>query len=601
MNDCLSQMEKFPVKVHDFPSGNGTGSRGSQALKFFNTHQLKCQLQRHPDCTNVKLWKGGPVKIDPLELVQSTESYLVVRGYGRIREEDEDSDDDGSHYEVDESLVALFLNSGSVRHRLQLYMGEHLLPYNMTVYQAVRQFSLQAEEERESTDDEANPLIWTKTHTIWYKPVREDEDGTKDIVGGKRGRAQTAPTKTSPHNAKEHDELWHDGVCPSVANPLEMYLISEPPESMTFDDPSRDVNLLLRVLHSISRYWFYLYENAACKEIIPTSEFINSKLTAKANRQLQDPLVIMTGNIPCWLTELGKTCPFFFPFDTRQMLFYVTAFDRDRALQRLLYTNPEINQSDSQDSRVAPRLDREKRTINREELLKQAESVMQDLGSSRAMLEIQYENEVGTGLGPTLEFYALVSQELQRADLGLWRGEEVTLSNPKGSQEGTRYMFSSRGLFAVPFGSTNEPAHIAKVKMKFCFLGKLMAKAIMDLRRLDLPLGLPFYKWMLRSEGSMGSHDLVNVDPRRGQVHPPPGGHHPPEEEAGAGPVPYAGDPAAVSGGPQHERLLCGGPGLGLHPAGLSQHRAEEGGQRRPHHHPQPGGVPQAGGVLDAE
>ncbi|KAM9811684.1 E3 ubiquitin-protein ligase TRIP12 isoform 3-T6 [Syngnathus typhle] len=517
MNSCLSQMEQFPVKVHDFPSGNGNGSRGSQALKFFNTHQLKCQLQRHPDCTNVKQWKGGPVKIDPLALVQAIERYLVVRGYGRIREEDEDSDDDGSDDEIDESLAAQFLNSGSVRHRLQFYIGDHLLPYNMTVYQAVRQYSLQAEEERESTDDEANPLgragIWTKTHTIWYKPVREDEDGSKDAVGGKRGRAQTAPTKTSPRNAKKQDELWHDGVCPSVINPLETYLISEPPESITFDDPSLDVNLLLRVLHSISRYWFYLYDNAVCKEIIATSEFINSKLTAKANRQLQDPLVIMTGNIPTWLIELGKTCPFFFPFDTRQMLFYVTAFDRDRAMQRLLDTNPEINQSDSQDSRVAPRLDRKKRTINRDELLKQAESVMQDLGSSRAMLEIQYENEVGTGLGPTLEFYALVSQELQRADLGLWRGEEVTLTNPKGSQEGMKYMFSTRGLFAVPFGRTTKPAHIAKIKMKFRFLGKLMAKAIMDFRLLDLPLGLPFYKWMLRHETSINSHDLVNIDP----------------------------------------------------------------------------------------
>ncbi|XP_072317895.1 E3 ubiquitin-protein ligase TRIP12 isoform X2 [Eucyclogobius newberryi] len=517
MNSCLSQMEQFPVKVHDFPSGNGNGSRGSQALKFFNTHQLKCQLQRHPDCTNVKQWKGGPVKIDPLALVQAIERYLVVRGYGRIREEDEDSDDDGSDDEIDESLAAQFLNSGSVRHRLQFYIGDHLLPYNMTVYQAVRQYSLQAEEERESTDDEANPLgragIWTKTHTIWYKPVREDEDGSKDSVGGKRGRAQTAPTKTSPRNAKKQDELWHDGVCPSVNNPLDTYLTTEPPETITFDDPSLEVILLLRVLHSISRYWFYLYENAACKEIISTTEFINSKLTAKANRQLQDPLVIMTGNIPTWLIELGKTCPFFFPFDTRQMLFYVTAFDRDRAMQRLLDTNPEINQSDSQDSRVAPRLDRKKRTINRDELLKQAESVMQDLGSSRAMLEIQYENEVGTGLGPTLEFYALVSQELQRADLGLWRGEEVTLSNPKGSQEGTKYMFCARGLFAVPFGRTTKPAHIAKIKMKFRFLGKLMAKAIMDFRLLDLPLGLPFYKWMLRHELSISSHDLVNIDP----------------------------------------------------------------------------------------
>ncbi|XP_052542782.1 E3 ubiquitin-protein ligase TRIP12 isoform X3 [Tympanuchus pallidicinctus] len=522
MNNCLSQMEQFPVKVHDFPSGNGTGSsfslnRGSQALKFFNTHQLKCQLQRHPDCANVKQWKGGPVKIDPLALVQAIERYLVVRGYGRVREDDEDSDDDGSDEEIDESLAAQFLNSGNVRHRLQFYIGDHLLPYNMTVYQAVKLYSLQAEEERESTDDESNPLgragIWTKTHTIWYKPVREDEDGNKDCVGGKRGRAQTAPTKTSPRNSKKHDELWHDGVCPSVLNPLEVYLISTPPENITFEDPSLDVILLLRVLHAISRYWYYLYDNAICKEIIPTSEFINSKLTAKANRQLQDPLVIMTGNIPTWLTELGKTCPFFFPFDTRQMLFYVTAFDRDRAMQRLLDTNPEINQSDSQDSRVAPRLDRKKRTVNRDELLKQAESVMQDLGSSRAMLEIQYENEVGTGLGPTLEFYALVSQELQRADLGLWRGEEVTLANPKGSQEGTKYIHNLQGLFALPFGRTAKPAHIAKVKMKFRFLGKLMAKAIMDFRLVDLPLGLPFYKWMLRQETSLTSHDLFSIDP----------------------------------------------------------------------------------------
>uniref|UniRef100_A0A2K5S3E0 E3 ubiquitin-protein ligase n=1 Tax=Cebus imitator TaxID=2715852 RepID=A0A2K5S3E0_CEBIM len=472
MNNCLSQMEQFPVKVHDFPSGNGTGgsfslNRGSQALKFFNTHQLKCQLQRHPDCANVKQWKGGPVKIDPLALVQAIERYLVVRGYGRVREDDEDSDDDGSDEEIDESLAAQFLNSGNVRHRLQFYIGEHLLPYNMTVYQAVRQFSIQAEDERESTDDESNPLgragIWTKTHTIWYKPVREDEESNKDCVGGKRGRAQTAPTKTSPRNAKKHDELWHDGVCPSVSNPLEVYLIPTPPENITFEDPSLDVILLLRVLHAISRYWYYLYDNAMCKEIIPTSEFINSKLTAKANRQLQDPLVIMTGNIPTWLTESE---PIGFP-----------------------------------------------RTVNREELLKQAESVMQDLGSSRAMLEIQYENEVGTGLGPTLEFYALVSQELQRADLGLWRGEEVTLSNPKGSQEGTKYIQNLQGLFALPFGRTAKPAHIAKVKMKFRFLGKLMAKAIMDFRLVDLPLGLPFYKWMLRQETSLTSHDLFDIDP----------------------------------------------------------------------------------------
>lgn len=31
--------------------------------------------------------------------------------------------------------------------------------------------------------------------------------------------------------------------------------------------------------------------------------------------------------------------------------------------------------------------------------------------------------------------------------------------------------------------------------------------------QLDLPLGLPFYKWMLRNESSISSHDLMNIDP----------------------------------------------------------------------------------------
>ncbi|XP_032299608.1 E3 ubiquitin-protein ligase TRIP12-like [Coturnix japonica] len=242
MNSCLSLMEQFPVKVHDFPSGNGTGSRGCQALKFFNTHQLKCQLQRHPDCANVKQWKGGPVKIDPLALVQAIERYLVARGYGGTREDDEGSDDDGSDEEIDESLASQFLSSGNLRHRLQFYIGDHLLLCNMTVYQAVKLYSLQAEEERESTDDESNPLgrprIWTKPYTIWFKPVWKDENGSKDCAGDKRGRAETAPTKASPRNSKKHDELWHDGVCPSVLNPLEAYLVTTPPENMTFEDPS---------------------------------------------------------------------------------------------------------------------------------------------------------------------------------------------------------------------------------------------------------------------------------------------------------------------------------------------------------------------------
>jgi E3 ubiquitin-protein ligase TRIP12 len=42
----------------------------------------------------------------------------------------------------------------------------------------------------------------------------------------------------------------------------------------------------------------------------------------------------------------------------------------------------------------------------------------------RAVLELEYFGEVGTGLGPTLEFYTMLSHELQRKSLGMWRHEE---------------------------------------------------------------------------------------------------------------------------------------------------------------------------------
>lgn len=62
---------------------------------FISSFITQCNLQRHPDCTNLRQWKGGAVKIDPLALVQAIERYLVVRGYGGIRtDSEEDSEED---------------------------------------------------------------------------------------------------------------------------------------------------------------------------------------------------------------------------------------------------------------------------------------------------------------------------------------------------------------------------------------------------------------------------------------------------------------------------------------------------------------------------
>lgn len=38
------------------------------------------------------------------------------------------------------------------------------------------------------------------------------------------------------------------------------------------------------------------------------------------------------------------------------------------------------------------------------------------------MLEVGFEGEVGTGFGPTLEFYSTISREFQKYILKMWSG-----------------------------------------------------------------------------------------------------------------------------------------------------------------------------------
>lgn len=60
--------------------------------------------------------------------------------------------------------------------------------------------------------------------------------------------------------------------------------------------------------------------------------------------------------------------PFLFPFDTRQMLFYATSFDRDRAMMRLQDNNADSTVTDTSD-RVAPRLERKRVSLGFLELM----------------------------------------------------------------------------------------------------------------------------------------------------------------------------------------------------------------------------------------
>ena len=89
------------------------------------------------------------------------------------------------------------------------------------------------------------------------------------------------------------------------------------------------------------------------------------------------------------------------------------------------------------------RIPRQKFRLSRARVLESAVKVMETYATQRSILEVQFYGEVGTGLGPTLEFYTLVSQELQRRDLNLWRHDpfkptQDVEANPRSESDARR-------------------------------------------------------------------------------------------------------------------------------------------------------------------
>lgn len=75
---------------------------------------------------------------------------------------------------------------------------------------------------------------------------------------------------------------------------------------------------------------------------------------------------------------------------------------------------------------------------------------------------MEFENEEGTGLGPTLEFYALVAAELQRRDLCMWLCDDQPLLSPEDAAPGDRppdyYVLRPSGLFPAPLPQVRPAA-----------------------------------------------------------------------------------------------------------------------------------------------
>jgi E3 ubiquitin-protein ligase TRIP12 len=297
-------------------------------------------------------------------------------------------------------------------------------------------------------------------------------------------------------------------------------------------------------------------------------EFISTKLANKLAQQLKDVLSICGGSIPAWCHQLVTSSRFLFPFEVRRRYFYLTAFGLGRALHHMNQQQAAEGtggalERDGRELRIG-RLQRQKVRVSRRRILDSAVKVMDMYAKSRSVLELEYFGEVGTGLGPTLEFYTMLSHELQRKALGMWRHEEppaadqqhqlekpdqqqqqqqqqeadkpsqqvqqqqqagaaaaaapVALhqevtSHEQASDSAADYVYAPYGLFPAPLPPAKRGSGSPVIE-HFRLLGRSVAKALQDTRLMDLPINPVFFRAALGQ--ALDLYDVSEVDPGLG-------------------------------------------------------------------------------------
>ncbi|CBX96359.1 similar to thyroid hormone receptor interactor 12 [Plenodomus lingam JN3] len=336
---------------------------------------------------------------------------------------------------------------------IEFSVNDQPLSNETTIYRAVHFSQAQGGEV-------SNRTVWGATHTIKFKRVPGPPPAESSSL-------------TPPPDAK--------------ADTLGM------PASLNQHPVTSGILRLLSILHSLNANFddILLDKKDQMKlNAEPLSQFVNTKLTAKLNRQLEEPLIVASNCLPSWSEDLARFYPFLFPFETRHLFLQSTSFGYSRSMTRWQNAQPTSDSRHDRHRDERPflgRLQRQKVRISRARILESAMKVMQLYGHSASVLEVEYFEEVGTGLGPTLEFYSTVSKEFSKKKLKLWRENESSSTD--------EYAFGKRGLYPAPMSAEEANGENGEKRLElFKVLGKFVARSMLDSRIIDVSFNPTFFR-----------------------------------------------------------------------------------------------------------
>jgi len=329
---------------------------------------------------------------------------------------------------------------------IEFSLDNKVIPNETTIYRAVHKSAA-------ASDDQASRGAWSAVHSIKFRRM-----------------PGPPPAETIGFGHVNESSADIDGV----------------PASLAHHPTTASILRLLNILHSLNTNLDdVMVENKAALQLNtePLAQFVNTKLTAKLNRQLEEPLIVASNCLPSWSEDLARLYPFLFPFETRHLFLQSTSFGYARSMSRWQNAQQEdTSRRDRRDDRpFLGRLQRQKVRISRGKILESALKVMELYGASQSILEVEYFEEVGTGLGPTLEFYSTVSREFSKKKLKLFRDTDTS--------DAEEYAGGPNGLFPRPLAEENQViTHLFKT------LGKFVARSMIDSRIIDINFNPIFFR-----------------------------------------------------------------------------------------------------------
>lgn len=399
--------------------------------------------------------------------------------------------------------------SNEAAEKLLFYLEGQPLDHKLTLYQAILCQIIK--------HNVSSAKLWSQVHTLTYRrPVKSEDIMPPDCHSSPQGFAHDKVLSFYQHT-------------PFLSDMFDCELVSD----LEKTSPTYDILFLLRSFEGMNRFIFHLMsrericafaegkvDNLDSLKItvpsVPQNEFVSSKLTEKLEQQMRDSLAVCTGSMPFWWNQLMASCPFLFSFEARCKYFKLAAFGQPQVQPHMSYHNSGAV-SDRRLSHGG--LPRKKFLVYRDRILESAAKMMEVHASHKVVLEVEYDEEVGTGLGPTLEFYTLVCQELQKSGLGMWREDASSFTLKTNTQDEEMGIQSFYGLFPRPWLSmqdTSSGIQFSEVTKKFFLLGQVVAKALQDGRVLDLYFSKAFYKLILGKE--LYLYDIQSLDPELGRV-----------------------------------------------------------------------------------